>query len=365
MGSEILLYLYGVICFCMITFNIVYNLIMNGRDHKLTEDIEKYDMLIGSMLNEIREGRKIPKRHYRYMERVLSRPMGLMAVETALDRQVEYGNEAAVKYLKSLGPIFIRLAKKYEKRENLQAAYFAYFLGDETLRGCLPAKELQRILIDYAAKDDFYCRVNAMRALYGFGDVQTIADAVTICDRKDAFFHAKVLQDGLLTYHGDSAELISILWKRFNSFNEATQLVILNYIRFESDKYGDNMLAIMADESRDKELRLAAIRYLGKYPDERAKEMLLKFVSDKDPVNWDYVAVSAAALAPYKGKEVTDALTEAMLSPSWHVRNNASNSLQKRGVLYSQVEERVRHDKYADEMLRYRLKDESQVEVAS
>lgn len=365
MGSEYLLYGYGIICFCMIAFNIVYSMIMNGRDHRLKENVEKYDMIIKGALDEIREGRKVPARHYRRMERVLSSTLGLMTVEAALVRHVEYGNEAAVEYLKSLGPIFIRLAKKYEKRENLQAAYFAYFIADEKFKGCLPAKELQRILIAYAAKDSFFCRVNAMRALYAFGDAKSIADAVTICDRKDAFFHAKVLQDGLLTYHGNSDELISILLKRYNSFNEATQLVILNYIRFESDKYRDTMLEIMENEENEKELRLAAIRYLGKYPDERARRTLIKFASDKNCVNWDYTAVSASALAKYPGKDVTDVLVEAMLSPNWHVRNNASKSLQARGMRYSQVADKVKNDKYADEMLRYRLKDDNIAEAAS
>lgn len=357
MGSEYLLYIYGVICTCMIFFNIVYNMIMNGRDHKLRENIEKYDMLIGSALNEIREGRKLPRSHYRRMERVLSSTLGLMAVEAALGRHVEYGNEAAVEYLKSLGPIFIRLAKKYEKRESLQAAYFAYFIGDEKFKGCLPADELQRILIDYAAKDCFYCRVNAMRALYSFGDAQSIADAVTICDRKDAFFHAKVLQDGLLTYHGDSDALIEILLKRFNSFKEATQVALLNYIRFESDKYSDIMLDILKDESRNKELRLAAIRYLGKYPNEGARELLKKFASDKNTVNWDFTAVSVLALARYEGQDVTDVLIEAMLSTNWHVRNNSSMSLKMRGVSYTDIPDSIRMDRYTDEMLRYRLKD--------
>ena len=206
-----------------------------------------------------------------------------------------------------------------------------------------------------------------MRALYTFGDAWAIADAVTICDRNDAFFHAKVLQDGLLTYHGDSDALIEILWKRFNGFKEATQVALLNYIRFESDKYSANMLEILADESRSKELRLAAIRYLGKYPNEGAREILKKFASDKDSVNWDYTAVSASSLARYKGQDVTDVLIEAMLSTNWHVRNNSSMSLRMRGVSYTEIPENIRMDRYADEMLRYRLRDgnEDTVEAAS
>lgn len=364
MGSEIFLYGYGIVCFSMIVFNIIYNIIMDAKDHKLREDIEKYDMIIKGVLDDIREGRKAPKKHYRRIEKLLSTTMGLMTFEAAVDRHLEFENEAAVEYLISMGPILIKTAKKYLKRENLQAAYFAYFIGDEKFNGHIPKDELQEILIEYAAKDSFYCRVNAMRALYAFGDAWAIADAVTICDRNDAFFHAKVLQDGLLTYRGDSDELISILWKRFNSYKESTQIAIMNYIRFESDKYTDNMLDIMTNEEKEKELRLSAIRYLGKYPDERAREQLVAFVKDTEPANWEYAAVGASALAKYDGSDIVDVLIEAAHSLNWHVRNNAATSLKAKGIGYSQVEERVKDDKYADEILRYRLKEEYIAEEA-
>ena len=126
MGSEIFLYGYGIICFSMIVFNIIYNIIMDAKDHKLREDIEKYDMIIKGVLDDIREGRKAPKKHYRRIEKLLSTTMGLMTFEAAVDRHLEFENEAAVEYLISMGPILIKTAKKYLKRENLQAAYFAY-----------------------------------------------------------------------------------------------------------------------------------------------------------------------------------------------------------------------------------------------
>ena len=68
-------------------------------------------------------------------------------------------------------------------------------------------------------------------------------------------------------------------------YSPHTQLAILNYIRFRSGDYQREMYEIMMDKKAHKELRLAAIRYCGKYPYEPAYGPLLAFVEDKDAPN--------------------------------------------------------------------------------
>ena len=77
---------------------------------------------------------------------------------------------------------------------------------------------------------------------------------------------------------------------------------MLDYIRFQSGDYCGRMLEILRDPGRDKELRLAAIRYFGRYPYPPARPLLLGFLEDRDPTRWEYAAISATALAGMTGR---------------------------------------------------------------
>ena len=116
------------------------------------------------------------------------------------------------------------------------------------------------------------------------------------------------------------------------------------------------MFGIMTSESVDKELRFSAIRYFGKYPYEPARQVLIGFVSDTDQTKWEYAAISATSLAGYHGNDVIRCLTEAMKSPNWYVRYNASVSLEAQHLDYSDLIDVVDgDDRYAREMVMYRL----------
>lgn len=126
------------------------------------------------------------------------------------------------------------------------------------------------------------------------------------------------------------------------------------------------MAQILRDPARNKELRFSAIRYFGRYPDEGARQLLLDFVRDRDPLRWEYAAISASALARYPGQEVVDALLRAMHSPNWYVRYNASTSLEAHGLTYEEMLEVLAgDDRYAREMLSYRLESRRLEEQAA
>ena len=109
-------------------------------------------------------------------------------------------------------------------------------------------------------------------------------------------------------------------------------------------------------KTQDKELHFAAIRYFERYPHPPALPILLRFVRDPDPLRWEYAAISASALARYSGGEVVEALLQAMRSPNWYVRCNASESLEAHQLSDTDLlEVTAGSDRYAREMLLYRL----------
>lgn len=358
MGSELLLYAYGAVCLSMIVFNIVYNIILNRRDRRLARISGNMEHEFHRQLENIRCRGEIDEAYMDSLIRRLSRVNQLMAFDQMLDESLEKeeDSEAVGKYLEQLHPVFIQLADIYQDRENVQAAYFAYFLSKHKPKVHMAIDVVQDIMVEYMRKDNFYCRVNALAALYAFGSPESVAEAVRLQDRSGNFFHEKVLTDGLLSYTGNHDRLIDLLWADYKKFSIRTQLSVLNYIRYRSGHYKKEMYQIMTDNFVDKELRLAAIRYFGKYIFPPARDDLIRFAIDKDPMNWEYAAISISALGRYQGKSVMETLFEAIHSSNWYIRYNASSSLEAHGLDYNNLLEIVGgQDRYAREIMMYRL----------
>lgn len=357
MGSEILLYGYGAVCVCMLVFNILYSLVMRRRDLRSEKRVRRMTVQVDIQLRRLREGSAVERGHIRRLRRQLARVGGLASFYQVVEDRLRRGDDQAVTaYRRSIQPIILKTAVAYSNRDTMQAAYFAYFLSRYRVERGRQMDTLQRIMVDYMRRDNLYCRVNALEALYSFGTVESVAQAVVLLDQQGGFVHDKVLTDGLLSYTGDHSRLIVLLWRDFDSFSAKTQLSVLNYIRFLSGDYCREMHTILVDEKREKELRLAAIRYFGRYTYLPALEPLLEFISDRDPGRWEYASVSASALARYPGERSTAALLSAAHSPNWYVRSNAVSSLAEHGQDSHQLIQMVGGtDRYAREMLTYRL----------
>lgn len=351
-GSEMILYGYGIVCLCMLLFNIVYNAAQNSHDGRLEKKTEYF-------CREIAKENRVPdERELNSLYRRLSNINNLVALERALELSKETGDEQRLlRYRRQIRPVLFRLAEHYGNREDIQAAYFAYFLFRQNARDEeKPESSIQDILLNYMEKESLYCRVNTLQALCAFGRPEVLVEAVEIQDQRAGFFHDKILTENLLSYTGDHERLTELLWESFERFSVGTRLAILNYIRFRTGKYIPQMFGIMNNEDADKELRLAAIRYFGKYFYAPAKEILLAFAADKDPANWEYAAISASGLALYKGKDVAAVLMEALHSSNWYIRSNAAVSLEAQDLDYLELIEVVGgRDRYAREMMMYRL----------
>lgn len=357
MGSEVLLYGYGCVCVSMLVFNIIYNITLKRKDSRLKHKSGCFAEKIEAQLCRIRENKDVDPGHITYLERKLSRIFNLIAFDKVLEEKMSETKDGVLgEYYQQLQPAILRLAFIYQKRENMQAAYFAHFLSRHRPKDGMLLEALQHILVDYMKKDSLYCKVNALQALYNFGNGERIADAVILLDRQGAFLHEKILTDGLLTFSGDHEHLISLLWRQFSGLSCKTQLSVLNYIRFKSANYCEKMLAIMKDPAADKELRLSAARYLGKYPYDPAKDQLMKFAADTDPKNWEYAAVSISSLAQYRGEDVIQVLSAGIHSSNWYVRSNAAASLEAHHLQYSDLIYILGgNDRYAREMMMYQL----------
>lgn len=356
MRFEMVIYIYGAVCASMIVFNIVYNLLQKNSEFRMQKRCRKIKGKIDAQLSRLAAGKKVEEAHLRKLRRKLSHIKYLMAFHHVLQEDMEKKPDLYREYRHQMRPVVIYMAAVYRDKENMQAGYFAYFLSCYTADKQMAMDSLQDILLDYVQKSNLYCRFNALQAMYHFATPETVAKALGIADDGSVFLHEKLITEGLLSYRGDHHALIEQLWKKMDHYSAHMQLAIMNYIRFRSGDYQQEMYQIMMDEKADKELRLAAIRYCGKYPYEPAYEPLLTFVKDKDATKWEFATVAASSLASYEGKAVMDALKGALHNSNWYVRYAAAQSLEHLHVNYDDVVDiTAGSDRYAREMLMYRL----------
>ena len=357
MQIEFMIYLYGAVCVSMIGFNLVYALILRSSEPRLSRRSGRLQAETDCQLDRLCRGEDVEERHLRRLQRRLCRLRNLIAFERVLHSLYERRREPCSQaYLTQLQPCALYLALVYQKRDDTQAAYFSYLLARYMIQSHMPIQTLQQVLLHYLARDNLYCRVNALQALYSFGSTEYVLTALKLQDQGSVPLHEKVLTEGLLSFTGDHSRLSALLWKQLDTFSPHTQLAILNYIRFQSGTYTREMLALMQDTARNKELRLAAIRYFGRYSYPPALPALLAFAQERDPLQWEYATVSASSLARYQSPQVLDALKKALHSSNWYVRYAAAVSLETQQARYEDLLDiAAGSDRYAREMMIYRL----------
>ena len=302
MGAEYLLYGYGLVCVSMLVFNLLYGLYLQSDDRKMERREAKIRRRVETYLEEFRNepdgiSQPIQVKHLAWIRRRLSRISGLLAFDQLME-ELDERDAACEAYIRQLQPVFLYLATVYLRRESTQAAYYCYFLAKHRLRRHMDTDPFQQVVLSYLKRNSLYCKINALKALCSFGSPTILMAALSeLGDGQESQIHEKVVTESLLSYTGDADVLIEFLLVRLERFALPIQRAVLDYIRFQSGNYCGRMLEILRDASRDKELRLAAIRYFGKYAYPPARALLLGFLQDRDPTRWEYAAISAMALA--------------------------------------------------------------------
>ena len=364
MGSEILLYGYGLVCLSMLVFNIAYSLYLRSDGRRDTRRQKKLRQLISPQLARLQAGEPLDPKHLTRLLKRLKRVRYLLALDHLLNERKE--EPACQAYLGQLQPVLYKLANTYCRREDTQAAYCCSFLVRYARREA-DKTALQTIVSACLERRSLYCRLNALSALCAFGGAESILDAlIRLQQQSDNAppLHQKVIVETLLTYKGDRQALMRLLLQNLFRLILPFRRAVLDFIRFGNGDFKEEVLAILKDSGQDKELRLSAVRYFGRFPYEPALPELIRFATDLDPTRWEYAAISASSLVRYSGEEVTAALSQAMHSANWHVRYNAARSLSARGFRYEDLQgEAGGTDRYAREMLTYRLETRRQADA--
>ena len=352
MKVEILLYVYLAVCLSMIVFNIVHAVVLKRRDVRTERVSAGLERHVRAQI----ERAGADEKHLKYMMRKLRRVGNMIAFDKMLEPMYIENAGRTRDYLYSLDSVIIALTAYYSGRGGIEAAYFPYIIKKYRLIAHRPFPSITGTLISMLRSPSIYCRENAMQALYTTGDADCIMEALTVIDSSSDFYHGKMLSDGLLNFAGSARELNGKITAGFDGFSPSMQVVLLNYLRFCDSGYGCFAYGLLRDGTRDDEVRYACIRYLGKFPLEEARDYILSLAECTDAARWEYAAIASSALAAYPGEKTEERLKQNLYSPNWYIRLNSADSLDRQGFTYEKLADVIDgKDRYASEMLRYRL----------
>lgn len=248
------------------------------------------------------------------------------------------------------------LFPSFADSSDMKRAYYSYLVARFHMMRLAPSERVTEFLLRQIREGkSLYNIENALRAVYSSDRIPLTLEALGVLDGEgELFLHEKLLVDGLLTFpHCDA--LIAALWKQFDAYSPQMQRLLLDFIRFASGAWGEEMLALL-ERTEELELKIACLRYFGKYPDERFRAPLYRHTAESAAAEWELCAACMTVLASYPGGETVALLKQGLRSRNWHVRYNAAMSLRTLQVDAAQVQDILTgDDRYAREMLQYRL----------
>lgn len=251
---------------------------------------------------------------------------------------------------------WVQLGRAYEKKRAIEKAYFAYVCEQLRLNEPDEYNELTELMLSYIMAPSVYCRENALKALYAFGNIDGVVDGLLTLTRNHAVHHRKLVSDGLMEFKGNQKELAEALYERFEQFDKEYQIAIIDFFRLSRECLKHRLITLLEKKCTDKDVACALLRYYRKYPVPEYKEIILAYLYPENEEDWEYTSTAASVLGQYPGKDTVQALKSVLSSKYWYVRLNAARSIAELGVEESQVRDILDgQDFYAKDQLSYQL----------
>lgn len=356
------IYFYMFICAALLVFNVLYIFRSKGRSRARVRAADQWRGILERELEELSVSGVLSSGHRRLLERRLERIESLMAYNQALEPHLD---EVEVRhYLDACHDVYQTLAVTYRRRPAMERAFFAHLIALYHPDRGRVHDQLSELLLDFLEDSTVYCRENVLQALYAMGSAGGVARALQLFHERGWYHHPRLLADGLCGFYGDREALAQRLWSLCGAWDESLQVAIIQFAANLSDSFTASFLEALEQPSTPLETRFALIRYFQRWPDQRARPLLLTLASPQDSETADTAIAACAALARYPGADTAQVLKQALHSRNWHVRRNAASSLAALGVSGEDLEEiRRSGDRYACEMLEYMARLEARLEA--
>lgn len=354
---SLLIYVYIGICVSLLIFNLCYILADAAKGRQAQNPGRSFRRLQRKVQSFARTG-QIARKEHRENQRALLSVRRLERFYWAVEKLRQEMPKETDTYLSACEGDFFSLALVYQKKDELQKAYFARILELYGVGRNEKYDELKKILVEMACSTSVYTRENALRVLYHSGSTEAVVRAFLQMSRRGVSHYGKLLTDGLLSFSGNQEQLVGELWKRRRQLSDDYVLAVMQFIRMSQGGYEEEFFRFLQEEHENQELRLEALRYFRRYHYQPVYPMLLRLMSGDGEGGWEYQAVTALTLANYPCAETEAVLKAALCHKNWYVRYNAAASLV---TAFGTGEERFADvltgkDRYAKEILGYMLR---------
>jgi hypothetical protein len=365
---EEVVYIYIGVCISMLIFNVFIIFYRKAQYKKFKIRTQDISRLVNQQLDHIVRNEPLEQEVQIRLSNMLSNTNKLMAFHEAIEEASKRDDSVVQEYLIMSRQVFETLAVKYMQQDNMKKAYFAYLMSKYKVCQNLEQNVIIDAMLELIVTKSAYCRENALKALYSFGNEKNVLSALILINEKHIFHHEKLLTDGLLSFEGDKKLLGDLLWKHFDQFHSEIQVSIVKYMHAVSDQYKEEFYSLLMKKETNKEVTIALIRYFWKYDYEPAQKLLYRKLTE-EVHDWEIIAISASAIRTYPCRETVEALKKALHHSNWYVRYNAAESLNSLHKDYNELASIYNGtDRFARDMLLYqdqrvRIKEETKREV--
>jgi len=244
-------------------------------------------------------------------------------------------------------------------KDKTSCGYFAYLLYDLQKRSGTVIKGYKDMLMELLKRDSVYCRENALKVLFQYGDPDVAVEAITLLNQMHENYSSKLMEEILIGYNGDPKALSKALMDVFDELDEFYQVIVVRYLDITNDHIWNEYLKSKLDEAPT-DLICAILRLISKEHSKENKEIFISMIEkykDCDEITAAPAFVAATALSGYKcDYKVAGALWDGITSKHWQLRRNSARTFSSYDLTKEQVEFFTNvDDRYAKDALMYAL----------
>lgn len=263
------------------------------------------------------------------------------------NQMIDENNEEIVSFLnKENAVIERRLTRVYMYKDNLSKAYFSY-----TLSKVKVSSYGEEFLLKMMSSNSIYCIEDSLKALYHLKNPDLLVRAFKKLSRNKVHYSDKLITDGILGYDGDKAVLSQKLYENFSKFSTICKIGFINYFRYILFDIGDEIIFSLKNESLEKELEIAMIRYFTKVKRNEAYELFIERLENNYYNDFEYEVVMIQALGNYNCQKTIDVLTKKLSDFNYYIRYNSCLILDK----LTDIRKLRTDDGFAKDMINYIL----------
>ena len=350
---TIVLEIYIIVCIALLLFDIVFLLLKNSKNQQLNSKDGVFKDKVTREVQKYLENGRFSENFVRELPKELEKTVHLVSLQNVMEEQPDVRD--------GVRAILYDLIDCYQKKTDYEQAFYTYVISTLDYSQEKPPAEFSGKFLRFLESKSLYTFTNTMEAIYAFGEVHLMMQALDVVNARSGFYHQKLLMDGMLTFKGNFEELNKELLQKFEKYEDHMKECLLDYFRIQNCDAKNLCLKLMSDVQPDSEVKYRAMRYFHKFPCEEARENFLQILRDKTAI-WIRQMLAIQGLQRYDDLEVHEAVKRKVTSREWYVRNNAVAFLHKKGMDRAELKELLLlNDKYANESMLYQYKDDAKM----